>query len=220
MAPAFLGGISDSQGTVAYLNVAGGLVAIDLGSGAVKWRLNDDSEPVAASGRFLVTRRDLPAEPVIELRDTRQGQIIASLTAAQIPGFAAVSPGDPIEANIEETPGGPELRWRSERRYRGGAVPTGFAAESAASHGAVLLNAATGEARAVSPAAPPAERRELESLHGDSSTIAAVRDGDVHFALKQQGDRLVLEAHTAGGELLWRTLLGSVGAAAAGPLRE
>lgn len=220
MAPAFPAGISDKDGTVAYLNVAGSLVAIDLASGAVKWRKSDHAEPIAASDRFLVTRRDLPAEPVIELRDARGGDIVASLTAPQLPGFENVSPGDLIEAEVDDTSSGPEIRWRSERRYRGGAVPSGFSVDTAASQGAVLLNAATGETRSVASSAAPAERPISEPVPGDSATISAVRTGDLLFALKQLDGGLWLEARTVGGELLWKTALGTTGSARAGALRE
>lgn len=220
MAPTFPAGISDERGTVAYLNVAGSLVAVDLTSGAVKWRRSDDAEPIASSDRFLVTRRDLPAEPVIELRDSRGGEILASLTAAELPGFEHVSPGDPIEAEVDETPGGPEIRWRSERRYRGGAVPSGFSVDTTASHGTVLLDAATGETRSVPSSPTPAERCGPEPVAGDPATISAVRSGDLLFALKLLDRGLWLEARTAGGELLWETALGTTGAARAGAIRE
>ncbi|HEX6740990.1 MAG TPA: hypothetical protein VF079_04245 [Sphingomicrobium sp.] len=220
MAPAFPGGISDNNGAVAYLNVAGALVAIDLRSGAVKWRRSDAVEPIAASDRFLVTRRNQPGEPVIEVRDAQTGDPVAALTAAQLPGFSGVEPGDPIEADVEDAPGGAQIRWRSERRYRGGAVPRGLVADTTAAHGAVLLNAATGETQSVTSFAAPAARVAPQPVPGDSATISAVRDGDVLFALKQRDRGLLLEARTAGGELLWQTALGTAGAPRTGPLRE
>lgn len=219
MGRAFPGGICDEEGRIAYLGVGGELLAVDLATGAVNWRLADDSEPLAASDRHLLTRRNRPSESLLELREAESGRTLASLTAAELPGFESVSPDDALDAMVRDASGGAEILWRSQRRYAGGAMPGRGLAPRGSSAGAVLLNETTGRVRAIA-AAPRAAPAPLEPVAAGPDTIAAARLGDKEFALRQEGGRIKLEARSAGGELRWSTGVGAAKSAMPGPLRQ
>lgn len=219
MSRSFPGGISDDAATVAYLSLGGELIAIDLTTGAVKWRMADDGEPLAASGGHLLTRRDTPSEPVLELREAESGHALSSLTAAQLPGFDSVSPGDALDALLRDTDEGVEIRWKSNQRYLGGAMPAMAAAAGGSSAGAVLLEKATGAARAIAAAPTPAPA-PTEPIAAGADTIAAARVGKSHFALRNDDGQIRLEARKPGGELRWSTPVGIAKPNRPGPLRQ
>lgn len=220
MAQPFPGGIRDDQGKVAYLSLLGELIAVDLGTGAEKWRQPGDVEPIASSDHFLVTRRNLPTQPVVELRNTADGEILTSLTSGQLPGFDLVAPDDAIEAEVHDTPQGPQISWRSEPRYRGGAMPGSQPLTGGGFEGAVLVETATGQTRPIRPAPALPSQPTLEPVTAGPSTIAAARDGDWVFVLKDQDGALLLEARDGKGELRWQTAMGEMKAARAGPMRQ
>jgi PQQ enzyme repeat len=220
MSRSFPGGICDDAGKVGYLSLGGELLAVDLTTGAVKWRRADEGELLAASDEYLLTRRDTPTEPILELRQAESGRTLTSLTAAQLPGFASVSPGDALDALLRDTAEGVEILWRSDRRYLGGAVPPLHADAGGSSAGAVLLEKGTGAARAIAAAPPPPPAPAPESTPAGPDTIAAARVGNSHFALKNDGGQIRLEARNPRGELRWSTTVGIAKPTRPGPLRQ
>lgn len=215
MGQPFPGGVCDEGETAAYLKVGGEIVAVDLGSGAIRWRRAEEGKLLAASDRHVLVRRDTALEPVLELLDAASGGCERLLPASELPGLGALSPGDALEAAISETAAGTELSWRSEPRYRGGASPPADLERSGGLVGAASVGGGQIAAAAFRPPPPP----RLEPLSGGPDTIAAARSASRRFALRHERGSIVLEARGADGKIEWTTNVGAVAPAEAGPLR-
>jgi hypothetical protein len=215
---AFPGGICDEDCSVAYLRPATGeLLAIDLADGRIRWRQAEAGKPIAASIAHVLTLRE--EESALDLLNAVSGRLVARLRAAELPGFDRVAAGDALDADVVETPEGPRISWRSERRYWGGASPPAHLARTTPSAGSVLFDPATGQVRPVPlengrPVAAP-----LEPLTDGADMLASAGRGDAAFSLRQEDGELMLEARDHGGDLRWAASLGAAGSRRPKPLR-
>lgn len=220
MGQTFPGGVCDDDCSTAYLRPhTGELIAVNLSDGIIRWRLPDAGKPLAASRAHVLTLREEGGQPFLELLDAGSGRVVSRLRAADVPGFERVSQGDALDADLAETPEGPRISWRSERRYHGGASPRLGMAPTSPAAGSVLLETRTGRTRPAPPASAERPRPVLEPVVADPATLAAAGRGDSVFALAERGGELVLEARSRGGSLDWTTPLGGTGSRKPKPLR-
>lgn len=220
MGQAFPGGVCDNECSTAYLRPhTGELIAVNLADGVIRWRLPDAGKPLAASGGHVLTLREEGSLPFLELLDAGSGRLVSRLRAEDIPGFERVSQGDALDADLSETPEGPRISWKSERRYHGGASPRLGLAPPAPRSGSVLLETKTGRVRPAPDAGPAPPRPALEAVVADPATLAAAGQGDSVFALAERDGELVLEARGSGGALDWTTPLAGIASGKPKPLR-
>jgi hypothetical protein len=100
-------------------------VAVDLDSGAVRWRASGAGRPLLATDAGLLVIRRSRQRIELVLVDPATGELTAELGALPAPDWAAAEwehPGGIVAA--ARTDGAPEVVWRAARRYHGGAPPS------------------------------------------------------------------------------------------------
>ena len=204
---AFPGGVTDSARTTAFVDLAGGaIVAVDLTTGAVRWRRTDAGRPLVATDAGLLVVRRRHGRLVLALLDLADGDVTRELGALPAPDWAA-DEWDHSEGFVAlARPNGrkPQVVWRSARRYRGGAAPSPevLADAGGEASGVVQVDVDSGHVQALPEADPSAieaaelaERSELAAPSGEprysiaatpssdgttAVTLTASREGDEH----------------------------------------
>jgi hypothetical protein len=218
--------VSDGAQQWAYIRIATGeLVAVDLMEGAVRWRRQQSGRPIAASRRYVLTLDEQASPLRFELLDSATGAQIASIDGRDVPGFdPETSAADPIEVEIEESPAGPHVRWRSERRYHGGAsLPAGSTALPPQA-GEFRIQEESGKVRPIDTAGLALGGAATGPEFPPDETEVTEPPPASQFRLTQQGapgsGKIVLEKLDPASGVSWSTELGPLPELRPKPLRK
>jgi outer membrane protein assembly factor BamB len=214
-------GVADPSGEHAYLrDQAGGLVALDLGSGKVLWRAAPPMRPLLARDGKIVAARPAGAHALeIVVLDAADGKELRRSKPLALPDWVNVSLEDTpnLTLHAEEEDGTLILRWAAQNRYRGGAAPSPKVLEAAKrdAAGAARVDLTTGRVEELSneeggAPKPPSD----ENPPSSTPDVLEQRDlGDKAFQLlarKIAGgtvQMLVRALDPKSGRIAWETIV-------------
>lgn len=227
--PAFPRGLTDNAGRTGFVSLPDDtIVAVDLGSGGVRWRTSSAGRPLLTTDAGLLVVRRSGGQVGLVLLDLETGEVVRDLGSMPVPSWVGAEwdHADGFIALAHPRDGDAEVVWRANRRYRGGAAPppnlvaarSGIGGETG---GVVDVDLTEGriEARADSP---PGLLDEELAEH----TRTAVSSGDRVFSLgsAQEPDgstSVVLTASREGHDTpLWETVLDRGTTSRPPPLRQ
>jgi hypothetical protein len=156
---AFPGGITDSAGNTGFVNLPGDeIVAVDLTTGDMRWRVAGAGRPLlAADSALLVVRRQQRRLELI-LLDAVNGEVRNEIGPLPVPDWAAdqwdTSGGFVAVAQPQGSQS--QVTWRAVKRYQGGAAPTAEVLAGAGDEagGTVLVDLDAGRMHAVQDVDP------------------------------------------------------------------
>jgi hypothetical protein len=125
------GGVVDAEGKTGYLaNPAGGIDAIDLSTGRLRWSSPKASKPLALAANRLAAQATIKGKAnqlrVVVLDVAHQGKLLATSTPVVFPDWVSigVTYGRSFTASGKVVKGQLFLRWEARAWYAGGARPT------------------------------------------------------------------------------------------------
>ncbi len=116
----------DPGRTTAFAALPGDeIVAVDVNTGDVRWRVADAGRPLVATDAGLLVVRRRHRRLDLALLDPSDGSVASDLGALPAPRWAADQweHSDGFAATARAHDRTPQVAWRAARRYRGGAAP-------------------------------------------------------------------------------------------------
>lgn len=220
----FPGGILSSEQNVGVIHVGGTeLVAVELSTGAVKWRRKASGRPVAATERYLVVLQIGP-RTAIHIYDLQSGEDLATIAETGLPDWVAHMRdwADAIHFTAKGTATVLNIDWQAERRYTGGAAPRSGFDKVHAKAGRLRIDLRTGRSTfshaddALLPPEPSIEAEPATTPAPLPGEVGRGRAGAVQFILRAEptsdgGQLIKLDALSAQGHnKLWEANLGEV----------
>jgi hypothetical protein len=213
-------GVADDDRLAVVATRAGELIALDPGTGAVRWRQGRGLRPCAVTATAVVAlRRDDPDGPAVVVLDKENGRELWTVSLPAVPEWADQASTDDPSFSLDCTVEGEQvlLRWTATSRYRGGAAPSARALHEHTrdAHGAVRVDLPS---RSLEPAAPGdlvagVQEQGLAATasgHLDADVLDAGRVGNVRVELATPAatDAVVLRGvDVADDAVIWELVL-------------
>lgn len=193
----FPGGVADAAGDSAYVDAAtGGVEAIALDGGGVRWRALGVARPIAVAGKRVVmlsptSRRN---ELRLAVADATTGKIERTSQSFSLPGWVSIPPARQQSFACSATVDGERVvvYWHATAAWSQGMHPD-EEQERAAQHeaaGAVEFALDSGKAHALTDAAPKATGRpSLPPVVVERHRGPRMETRDGHHVLIEEGGR-------------------------------
>jgi PQQ enzyme repeat len=213
-------GVADPDAARGFVaDRAGTVLALDLASGAVRWRAGPGLRPLTVVGDVLVAARVAGRNRLeLVMLDAGDGHELRATEPLPLPDWAQPSLHDTPDYALRADAEGDRvvLRWSARARYRGGAPPSATvqAAAERQARGAARVDVASGAVErlpepagaavgAEAPAAPSPDPEVLEQADiGGTRYQLVVRD-----AAQARVRTLVRAVDRATGRTAWETVI-------------
>jgi PQQ enzyme repeat len=213
-------GVADPTAMRAFVHDrAGGVLALDLATGAVLWRSGTALRPLSVVGEVVVTARVAPRGAIeIVMLDAEDGHQLRVSNPIALPDWARPSLDDTPDFTLraENEDGAVLLHWAASAGYRGGAPPSAKvqAAAERQARGAARVHVDSG---ALEPLPEPAaEPEHLDTWVAPSSDPEVLEQQDIgtnRFQLVARGgagrnvEVLVRTVDRTTGRTAWETVI-------------
>lgn len=205
---AFPGGVTDGES--AYVDAAsGGVEALSLGSGAVRWHVRDLARPIAvAHGRVvMVSPATRPYELRLAVVEAASGKVVRLGDAFVLPSWVSIPPAyaHSFECHARLEHDRVIVWWHATAAWSHGMHPD-EGQEEAARHdasGAVELALDSGHTRAVTDAPPPSAPPAVlpAKLLERYKVAPRLETTDHHHLLIKDGARWIVVERSSGRQL-------------------